>query len=323
VTDPPTDSWPTVDTLYGASPPGPPPPPPPPEPDRRIGMGMLLAITAILLAGAGVAIAYFLTHRDKSSDTTTTVVTTSAGTPVPATAKNKKMPRLIGQNVVAARTTLQRLELQPAVTPTASTQKPGTVLEQSPAAGSKLAPGSTVTLVVAQARSATTASTGTGATTTTTSETTTAETTTTTAPPQPTTATMPDVSSQKEQAAVQSLNSAGILPSLAFVPGTDPLGTVTGQAKAAGATVPYHSHVQINVSSGPGDKPQEQVPNVVGQSLQQAVGTVNGAHLRLIYVKFPVNSRSQAGKIVQQSPLAGGHAPQNAQVLVFLGAFRS
>ena len=49
---------------------------------------------------------------------------------------------------------------------------------------------------------------------------------------------------------------------------------------------------------------------------------MNGAHLRLIYVKFPVNSRSQAGKIVQQSPLAGGHAPQNAQVLVFLGAFR-
>ena len=84
---------------------------------------------------------------------------------------------------------------------------------------------------------------------------------------------MPDVSSQKEQAAVQSLNSAGILPSLAFVPGTDPLGTVTGQAKAAGATVPYHSHVQINVSSGPGDKPQEQVPNVVGQ-----ISSAGGRH---------------------------------------------
>lgn len=282
-------------------------------------MGMLLAITAIVLAGAGVAIAYFLTHRDSSNATTTTVVTTSAGTPVPATAKNAKMPALIGLNVAAARTTLQRLELQPAVTPTASKQQPGTVLAQSPAAGSKLAPGSTVTLVVAQPPSSTTASTSTGATT---SETTTAETTTTAAPPQPATSTMPDVSSQKEQAAVQSLNSAGILPSLAFVPGTDPLGTVTGQAKAAGSTVPYHSHVQINVSSGPGDKPQEQVPSVIGQTLRQAVATVNGAHLRLIYVKFPVSLRSQAGKIVQQSPLANGHAPQNAQVLVFLGAYR-
>jgi serine/threonine-protein kinase len=266
-----------------------------------------------------VAIAYFLTHRDSSSATTTTVVTTSAGTPVPARAKNAKMPALIGLDIAAARTALQRLELQPAVTPTASKQQPGTVLAQSPAAGSKLAPGSTVTLVVAQPPSSTTASTSTGATT---SETTTAETTTTAAPPQPTTSTMPDVSSQNEQAAVQSLNSAGILPSLAFVPGSDPLGTVTSQAKAAGSTVPYHSHVQINISSGPGDKPQEQVPSVIGQTLQQAVTTVNGAHLRLIYVKFPVSSRSQAGKIVQQSPLAGGHAPQNAQVLVFLGAFR-
>jgi beta-lactam-binding protein with PASTA domain len=279
---------------------------------------MLLAITAIVLAGAGVAIAYFLTHRDSSSDPTTTTIVTSAGTPAPATAKT--MPRLIGKNVTTARTTLAGLDVQSAVTPTASKQQAGTVLAQSPAAGSKLTSGSTVTLVVAQASSETTASTSSGETST--SNATTAETTTTAAPRQPATVTMPDVSSQKEQAAVQSLNSAGILPSLAFVPGRDPLGTVTGQARAAGSTFAYHSHVQINVSSGPGDKPQEQVPNVVGQNLQQAVAAVNGAHLRLIYVKFPVSSRSQAGKIVQQSPLAGGHAPQNAQVLVFLGAYR-
>jgi hypothetical protein len=49
---------------------------------------------------------------------------------------------------------------------------------------------------------------------------------------------------------------------------------------------------------------------------------LNGAHLRLLYVKYPVTSRSQAGKIVQQTPLSGGRAPENAQVLVFLGAFR-
>ena len=212
-------------------------------------MGMLLAITAIVLAGAGVAIAYFLTHRDSSERHDHHRRDDLRGHPGSRRAKNAKMPALIGLNVAAARTTLQRLELQPAVTPTASTKQPGTVLAQSPAAGSKLAPGSTVTLVVAQARSATTASTSTGATT---SETTTRHddhrATTTAAPPQPATATMPDVSSQKEQAAVQSLNSAGILPSLAFVPGTDPLGTVTGQAKAAGSTVPYHSHMSRSTS---------------------------------------------------------------------------
>ena len=60
----------------------------------------------------------------------------------------------------------------------------------------------------------------------------------------------------------------------------------------------------------------------MGKTLSEAVAAINGAHLRLIYVRFPLTSRSQAGTIVQQSPLAGGQAPENAQVLVFLGAYR-
>jgi serine/threonine-protein kinase len=231
------------------------------------------------------------------------------------------VPDLTGRSLSDARAALEKLGLKVNVTRATSDQPAGTIVDQAPKPGGKLAKGSAVTLSVA-ARSATTStpSTTAPATTTTTAPTTTAP--TTTAPTAPTTATVPDVSSQDESSAVQSLTKAGILPSLAFIPGSDPLGTVTGQAKSAGSTVPYHSHVQINVSSGPGDKPQEQVPSVIGRTLQQAVASVNGAHLRLIYVKFPVDTRSQAGKIVQQSPLGGGHAPQNAQVLVFLGAFR-
>jgi serine/threonine-protein kinase len=133
---------------------------------------------------------------------------------------------------------------------------------------------------------------------------------------------MPDVSNQTEAAAAQAMNSAGILPSLFFVPGTDPLGTVEQQAKPAGTKLAYHSHVQINISRGPGDKPNAQVPDVIGKTLQDALSSLNGAHLRLIFVKLPVTVRSQAGKVVQQSPLGGNNAPQNAQVLVFLGAYR-
>jgi serine/threonine-protein kinase len=133
---------------------------------------------------------------------------------------------------------------------------------------------------------------------------------------------MPDVTTQAEPAAAQAMFQAGIIPSLFFVPGTDPLGTVEQQAKPAGTKLPYHAHVQINVSSGPGDKPKQQVPNVVGQQLQQAVSAMQGAHLRLIYLKYPVTSKSAAGEIVQQTPLGGNQAPQNAQVLVFLGVYR-
>jgi beta-lactam-binding protein with PASTA domain len=134
---------------------------------------------------------------------------------------------------------------------------------------------------------------------------------------------MPDVQGQQEQAAVTTLSRAGVLASLVFVPGSDPLGTVVQQAKPSGTVVPYLSHVQINVSRGPGTKVDESVPNVVGQTLTQAVAAMNGAHLRLIYVKYPVTSKSQAGKVVQQSPLAHAKAPQNAQVLVFLGAYKT
>ncbi len=134
---------------------------------------------------------------------------------------------------------------------------------------------------------------------------------------------MPDVSGQTEQAAVTELTKAGVLPSLFFVPASDPLGTVKQQAKPANTTLPYHSHVQINVSRGPGDKPDAAIPNVVGRTLTDAVSALNAAHLRLIYVKFPVTTRTQVGKIVQQSPLTGSHAPENAQVLVFLGALKA
>jgi beta-lactam-binding protein with PASTA domain len=35
-----------------------------------------------------------------------------------------------------------------------------------------------------------------------------------------------------------------------------------------------------------------------------------------------VSSRAEAGRIVEQTPAAGKQAPSNAQVLVYLGAFR-
>jgi len=283
---------------------------------------MLLAIAAIALAAAGVAIAYFLTHRDNGSNVTTTIVTTSGTASV-----GKTMPKLTGTKLDAAQARLADLGIQPTLTPEISKSPAGTVLAQAPAAGSTLTRHTPVTLVIAKAKSQATTSTEQTTSTqeTTSSETTTAPTTapttTASAPPQPRTATVPDVANTTEATAVQSLNRAGVVASLSFVPGSDPLGTVEAQAKPSGATVQYHAHMQINLSSGPGDKPKEHVPNVIGGSLDQALTAINGAHLRLLYLKFPVTSRSEAGKIVQQSPLAGAQAPQNAQIVVYLGAF--
>ena len=57
---------------------------------------------------------------------------------------------------------------------------------------------------------------------------------------------------------------------------------------------------------------RETVPNVVGQTLAGAVGDLNGSHLRLIYIKRPVQTRTDVGKVIQQTPLSGGQAPRSA-----------
>jgi beta-lactam-binding protein with PASTA domain len=349
----PPDSWPTPEgptlvteheTVVAPAPPPPAvpvdplvPPPAGPPPDRRIGAGMLLALGAIALVALGVLLAWLLIHRGSSSpqQTGTTVVitttapptSTAAVAPAPSTAR-KAVPDLKGLKLADAQSRLSSLGLKSTTTPVTSAAQPaGTVIDQAPKVGAKVAKGATVTLSVvkAPAGAATTPATTTGQTTTTTASTTTTGATTTaptTTPSQPQTATVPDVQGQTEAAAAQALGQAGILPSITFVPGTDPLGTVLEQAKSSGTTVAYHAHVQINISRGPNNNPLEQVPDVVGKTLQDAVSALQGAQLRLIYLKFPVTSRAQAGKIVQQSPL-GGQAPQNAQVLVFLGAYRA
>lgn len=327
---PPDDAWPepdapTVVEGYHAPPPGPPPPAGPP-PDRRIGSGMLLALGAIALVALGFLITWLLTHRHHHHAPPTTVVITTAAT-TNRSAGLVPVPDVRGVQAPHAASVLQSVGLKSRTTTVAAAGKPaGSVVSESPNAGAKVAKGSEVLLSVARGTATTTARTTTAQTTTaqttTTVQTTTAQTTTSAAPPQPTTSTVPDLSGQSEASAAQALGQAGLLASIVFVPSKDELGTVEAQGKPAGAKVPYHSHVGINVSTGPGNKPMEQTPNVVGKTLQQALAAINGAHLRLIYLKYPVTTRAQAGKVVQQSPLGGAQAPQNAQVVVYLAVFR-
>jgi beta-lactam-binding protein with PASTA domain len=327
VTEPFEEGWPTLDepTLVARTPPPPPPTAyPPPPPDRRIGAGMLLALTALALVAGGVAAAWLLTQRENKKNATTVIVTTTPATTTPQSTaaatttaaagrgvqNTISAPNLVGQSFPDAQRKLHALGLHVVTTQIASTRPAGTVVDQAPKPGAKLQKGWDVVLSVARSSNTTTQAT-----------TTTAATTTAPTPPQQTTATMPDVSNQTEQAAVTAMIRAGILASLFFVPSEEPLGTVEQQAKPAGTKLAYHAHVQINISQGPGQKQQVEVPNVVGRTLNDALSVVNGAELRLIYVKFPVAS-ARLGVVVQQSPLAGAHAPQNAQVLVFLAVKR-
>jgi len=335
----PQEAWPANRdlTLLSADPTlvggGPPPPPDAPlspyepPPSNRMGWELAVGLIVLLLAGLGAGLAWWLTHRT-SSEAATTVVTTIAQptTTVAGGAGAVAVPDVRGLPLPQAEARLRALGFKTVVTSRIpSTQPPGAVLKEAPLPNVRLARGSTIGLTVAAAAGAsgqsTTTPPSTGATTPTTVPTT-VPATTSAAPPQPQPVSVPDLAGSDVQQAVQRLLSANLLATIAYVPAGDPLGAVEAQAPAAGASAPARSHVTVNASAGKGTGPQARVPNVVGQTLQQAVSTLNGAHLRLIYLKRPVSSQTQAGKVVEQTPAADKQAPDNAQVLVYLGAFR-
>ena len=124
------------------------------------------------------------------------------------------------------------------------------------------------------------------------------------------------------QAAAQALSRAGFLVSVAYVPGSSTLGTIKAESPASGSTARAGSHVTINASSGPGGNPSETVPSLVGKTIPQAVSALQHAGLRLIFLKQAVSNKSLAGKVVAQTPASGATAPKNAQVLVYMGAYK-
>jgi len=305
-------------------------------------MGMLLAI--VLLAVFAVALAAILVtrhHHHRNAVSTTVVVTTTATPPPAVTTKPTKkklilpVPDLVGSQWKQASAGLRRAGFHVSFATVSSALPRGVITAQDPKAGTKVAKGSDVRLNVSNgakqqtttAQQATTAqqtttaaSTTQAATTTSTVATTTAAQTTTSAP-QPTTAQVPSLQGDL-QPALQQLDQAGFVASIAYVPGTQPLGTVIAQSPSGGASAKTGSQVTVNVSSGPGHNPEETVPNVVGQRIPQALGALHNAGLRLVLLNMRVSDRSKAGVIVAQTPLPGKQAPKNAQVLVYLGAFK-
>jgi beta-lactam-binding protein with PASTA domain len=287
-----------------------------------------------VLAAAAAVLAAVLLTRDRHADasgTTVVLTTTAVPTTTTSTVKARKLilpvPDLVGRPWKDAVAGLRRAGFHVSLATVRSALPRGTVTGQKPAAGTKVAKGSDVLLNVSAGgtkQQTTTAPQVTTAPATTAQQQTTTEAATTTQPTQttrPTTVSVPSLSGDL-QPAVQRLDQAGLVASIAYVPGTQPLGTVVAQTPAGGATAKTGSQVTINVSSGPNQNPAESVPNVVGQRIAAALPALHRVGLRLILLNAAVDDRSQAGVIVAQTPLPGKQAPKNAQVLVYLGAYR-
>jgi hypothetical protein len=139
-------------------------------------------------------------------------------TPPPPTAT---VPNVLGLSLTDATAALTAVHLATSSSERESSSTPGSVLEQSPAAGTQVALGSTVALVVAKAAV-------------------------------PVNATVPSIVGSPEATATAAIAAAGLTAGTRTTASSAlAAGTVSAQSPAAGTTVPLGSAVAYTVSTGP------------------------------------------------------------------------
>jgi beta-lactam-binding protein with PASTA domain len=200
------------------------------------------------------------------------------------------VPNVVGDKVATAITTLRAQGLSEQTSSVTSTKPKGTVVSQSPAAGSSVAKESTVTLRVSHGPSR-----------------------------------VPNVVGQTSAAAVSVLKAAGFKPSAVVVPAPQPKNTVVAQRPNAGTSAPSGATVRINVSSGntsqggappppppPPPPVSKSIPDVTGQQQSVAQRRLNaiGFKSRVVYVP----SDQPEGTVVSQSPRGGSTAKTGTRI---------
>jgi len=260
-------------------------PPPPPPGRRRAPPGgiwpWLLALLIVVLGG--LAAAYFLTRDDNGKE-------------------QVAVPSLVGLTQAQAVGRAGRVGLVANVNQVASDQPVGTVVDQDPASGTDVDRGSTVTVDVSSG---------------------------------PKQVTVPNVLGLNEATAGARLAQAGLEVRAVRVPSSQSAGKVVAQNPESGVTAAAGSTVRINVSRGPVPtttvvtttttpttttaptttaSASVRVPNVVGNTVNQAVNRIQAAGL----VPRPtfVDSAEDPGRVIAQNPKPGANVSSGTTVRI-------
>jgi eukaryotic-like serine/threonine-protein kinase len=218
-------------TVVQEGPAGPPPvveeeeiaPPPPPPPPRRPLLWPWLLLLLVLVAGGLLAL-WLLTRDNDHKGTATDVV----------------VPNVVGQKQGAAVRRLDRAGLTSRILSRPSKVAAGTVFQEQPDPGSRVARGSVIALSVSSAA----------------------------------TVSVPDVVGARVAAAVRVLRARGLVVETASVASPKEAGLVLGQSPRAGAQVAKGSTEVIRVSRG-----LVTVPDLTGQPRADAIAALRGAGL--------------------------------------------
>jgi len=208
----------------------------------------------------------------------------SGGTPPPTV----PVPNVVGQTQAAATSAITSAGLtRGTVTQQSSTTvASGSVISQSPAAGTSVAKGSAVNLVVSS-----------GA-------------------PAPTPVAVPNVVGQTQASATSAITSAGLTAGAVTQQSSTTVasGSVISESPAAGTSVAKGSAVNLVVSSGAPPPTPVTVPNVVGETQASATSAISAAALTVGAVTQQSSTTVASGNVISESPAAGTSVASGAAV---------
>jgi beta-lactam-binding protein with PASTA domain/tRNA A-37 threonylcarbamoyl transferase component Bud32 len=310
---------------------GTPPPTPPEGPPERRGFftpARLIAMALLLLLLGGV-IAYALTRPEKVF-----------------------VPTVLGKDQAEAQAILEDAGLEAVVKPKPNPKPEGTVLEQFPLAGDEIDKGSTVTITVSlgpdtvvvpdvteqqakQARrtledagfrvredqrpsSRVRAGLAIGTEPPAGAELVRGKTVTLVISSGVKLVEVPSVVGLQQDLAQSTLRDVGLIPNIEQRDSDEPEGQVIAQDPAGGDTVRTRTTVTVVVSTGAGSA---FVPNVVGQSEDQARADLKDAGLSVRIVKRTTSDPNEDGRVLEQSPAAGTRLRRGEFVTIFIGKF--
>jgi serine/threonine-protein kinase len=190
------------------------------------------------------------------------------------------VPTVVGRNLDSARVVASERKLGVTIDRRVTADDaPGTVLRQRPAAGSWMASGASIHVVISKG---------------------------------PPPIAVPSVAGQPEAQARSSLAAAGfeVAPPTHQFDDTVPKGSVISQSPAGGEQASRDTKVQLVISDGPKPVP---VPNVVGQSYDDAVNVLKAAHLGVTRVD-DFSDTIPVGQVISQDPAANAQAPRDSKV---------
>jgi beta-lactam-binding protein with PASTA domain len=213
------------------------------------------------------------------------------------------VPDVRGQLVADATAALRATGLVPATFKVPGSEPKGTVTAQKPSPGKKVPRGSKVQINVSTGSAATSTAAG----------------TTTTTPPSTSKVRVPNVVGLQQAAAQRRLAAAGLRSRANYVSSSKPSGQVVAQNPTAGTRAVRGSRVRLSVSLGPSGTTSVAVPDVVGQTQQDAVSTLGEAGFEVQVLMVDTGDPSQSGIVVDEQPGGGSRAPQGSTVTIYVG----